>query len=212
MTAKNIKPVVPKPDTLIREIVVPKGFVSEVREEVNDWTKKKFKSLYLTQMKAPWTIIEINFSGDRNDYFLADGHVSFMAPDKIRRSYDRYGVDDSFYISNPLKFTPKPYVSPSDEANEAIHRYITERIPESLKRIAVSTSVPGIPFSVTPETRTKVSKTLLSGQPYNFMPSGFGTGYTIWTKRQLYAKRAPAEMMEFFGIKKQLYITKFDAD
>lgn len=205
------KVVVPSVARMLRDIVTPKGFKREVTTEINRWNSKPYKVLVLA---SPSIKIEIYFTGNRKDFFLADGHVSFKA-DGGWRSYDRYGVEDSFYIENPLQWVGSRWEDGTDviaRANETIKNFIEVKIPESLALIARSESVPGIPFSVTPERKAAITKALKSKQSNTFMPSGFGIGYTLWTRKiDSFCERGSKEMEKFFGVS-PIYISKFDAD
>lgn len=197
------KPVVPSVKRMLRDIATPDGFDRNVHQEP---ATKWFRAFWVLELTTSDVKVSIDFSGDRTSFALANGHVSFKAPDGWR-SYDRYGVEDSFYISNPLM--DREPGDPIAQTNEVIRRFIEERIPESLARIARSESVPGIPFSVTPEQKVKISKKLRAGQTHSFMPSGFGTGYTLSPKSDRYST-PDAKLKKFFGV--GVWVSTFDAD
>lgn len=96
-TAEKI--TVPSVARMIRDIVAPEGFEKTVRTEPKTNWGPAFKVLVL---KSADIEIEIHFLGGRESYSLASGHVTFETS-AGKRSYDRYGVEDSFYIDNPLK-------------------------------------------------------------------------------------------------------------
>jgi len=265
---------------MLREIETPEGFEREVRVEPKTNWMPAFKVLALT---SPDVEILINFyPNSRDSYSLASGHVSFDTP-LGRRTFDRYGVEDSFYIDNPRKWIDAPRAgdrvvhgkskmlgtvtqgpgyrefgenrkdSYSDEttivwdsadgagtkvvytkrqlsaskiakadvieqANHTIKQILEVRIPEARARLAQSERVPGIPFEVTPERKQEVTRTLASGSAYSFTPSGFGTGYRLFMKRDRYSRgipggseRAREETERFFGIS-PIYVETFDAD
>lgn len=90
---------VPSVARMLRDIATPEGFEREVRTEPKTEWYPAYKVLTL---KSEDIEIVIEFSQGRDGYFLACGHVSFDTADG-RRSFDRYGVEDSFYIDNPAK-------------------------------------------------------------------------------------------------------------
>lgn len=203
--SERTKPAVPTVARMLREIATPEGFEREVRTEPKTQWAPAVKVLVL---KGDGIEIEIWFSGGRDSYSLASGHVTFETS-AGRRTFDRYGVEDSFYIDNPAKMGGEGDVI--QQANEAIRRFVEERVPEARAQLDRSERVPGIPFEVTPERKAAVTEALRGSGRYKFMPSGFGTGYTLTTKATRYGAPAPRELEQFFGLA-PLYVEKFDAD
>jgi len=258
---------------MLKGIITPEGFEREVTTETWEWGKDKHKYKVLTLTNGDITIkIEFN-SVEPEAYMLANGHVTFKAPDGGTRTFDRYGVEDSFYIDNPLKtagydirtgdrvregkrlgtveqgagyrefgvnrkdswcddvtivwddgeqMTRKSatwkkrglekHVDVIWDTNQTIKKFIEVKIPESLERIARSESVPSIPFSVTPERKSEVIKTLIGRKTYTFTPSGFGIGYQLtWKKCPYGGHRADTELEQFFKLT-PIYINQIDCD
>jgi hypothetical protein len=75
--------------------------------------------------------------------------------------------------------------------------------------------IPEIGFHVSPDRKKAIAKKLKGGGSERFMPSGFGTGYTLYGKHvrtsRFGAKVASAALKKFFDVK-TLYVDKFDAD
>jgi len=208
-TKKKAKAVIPSEARLMRDILTPDGFEREVSRD------EQWNNNLLTFTNGEITITIRFFSGEgrRESIFLASGHVEFKVPGGGVRTYDRYGVEDSFYIDNPAQWPEWREDGPPDvivKTNETIRHFIEERIPESLARIARSEQVPTLPFSVTPEQKQGITSQLLSGVSYSFMPSGFGTGYTLHAQRLYMAERSPA-LQKFFDVP-CVYVSTFDAD
>jgi hypothetical protein len=96
---------IPSVARIMRDIVTPEGFEREIRiEPKTNWSP----AIKVLVLKSSDTLIEIWFDAvgkNRSEsYFLASGHVYFDTP-AGRRTFDRYGVEDSFYIENPLRWT-----------------------------------------------------------------------------------------------------------
>jgi len=92
---------VPTVAKMLKGILTPEGFTREEYSEPKTQWHPAYKCLRLTGIGG--IVIEIEFNGGRDSYFLASGHVGFDSP-AGRRSFDRYGVEDSFYIDNPAKW------------------------------------------------------------------------------------------------------------
>jgi hypothetical protein len=129
----------------------------------------------------------------------ASGHTSFTTS-KGTRTFDRTGVEDSFYLR------------PADTALDflAVVTRQLEKVEESRKRIDASESIPGIPFMVTPESKAQITAALLSGKSHSFYPSGFGTGYVICARPMRHGRSKP-EAAAFFGVD-MLFVEALDAD
>lgn len=256
-----------------RGIKTPPGFNRSLGRPHTDgrggWTTQTLTLEDATGIKIE-IVMELPLQA--GSYYLASGHVSYRGPNGKSYSFDRHGVEDSFYIDNPDK-RPKNFwsgdrvvlgkrlgtlkqtagyrdwgadrhfvdeyevlwdddeqvttysgrqfkrakITRSDiitQTNETIRKFIEERIPESQERIARSESVPGLPFSVTPERKQQIEATLDAGKFYTFMPSGFGTGYRIAARKfASWAKPMP-QLDGFFKLKgkKRIWFDTFDAD
>lgn len=259
---------VPSTARLIRDIKTPEGFEREVRTEPKTNWCPSYKVLTLRSSDIEITIEFFGGPNRRESYFLANGHVSFDSS-AGRRSFDRYGVEDSFYIDNPVKwdngrlwegdrvvlgknlgtvkssagykgwgddrhwvdeiiiawdsgeeetFSERQFkrrgIKKADvieQTNQKIKTFIEVKIPEARERLDHSENVPGIPFMVTAERKAEVISRIQSGQAYTFMPSGFGTGYTLSGHQDAYSKRADKETERFFGVS-PIYVNTFDAD
>jgi hypothetical protein len=147
------------------------------------------------------TRITIDFFDAKNEWgCAADGSTSFMT-EKGRRTFDRIGVESSFYLSG--EDTP--------ERAAGTIRDQWRMIEAARARSKTSIPVPVIGFSVQPETKAEITKRLLAGSSYSFRPSGFGTGYTISTKRRWRGDKFAPEVAAFFGVE-TIWYSEDDCD
>lgn len=128
------------------------------------------------------------------------GTTGFKTEKGYYSTFDRIGVEDSFYGSD-CKY---PLIH--ELINEQFERIVKKR--ELLARV---TTIPGLGWSVTPERKEAISQKLKAGKSETFLPSGFGTGKTISTRKTRGSVPALAETAAFFGVDK-LYVTRFDHD
>ncbi|MBI4471438.1 MAG: hypothetical protein HY646_02145 [Acidobacteria bacterium] len=133
---------------------------------------------------------------------LATGHVGFETP-KGRFSFDRRGVEDSFYVD----------VGDTVESVDQKIAEQLERVEEARRRLARSVTVPGLPrpFELSPETLSTYREHLKAGRPVSLTPSGFGIGYSISPRRSSYAKPASPALAAFFGTG-PLFVSEMDCD
>jgi hypothetical protein len=132
----------------------------------------------------------------------ASGHTSFTTSQGVR-TFDRTGVEDSFYLQL------------ADTVEDVLQRFRDQikRVAESRARIDRSESIPGLGFLATPELKAQVTAELKAGKSHSFTPSGFGTGYRLYTGRQQsrFDHRAKAETEAFFGVS-PIYLQTMDCD
>jgi hypothetical protein len=169
----------------------------------------ELKHILLTN-EAEQITIGVNYGAGRHkSYDMADGHVTFV-DGKKEYTYDRLGVDDSFYVS----YKKKDYTSNDLNAIilEQVERVHTSR--ERDKNEGGRVSVPGTNIEVTKARQAELSATLQSGKYVQITPSGFGTGYSFTRgQRYQYSKRASAAQMAFFGITDgRLFVDTLDCD
>ena len=192
-------------------IAVPPGFTAQASREEIWYGGGDHDILRLTGPDG--VEVKIVYYGDPNggSYDVATGHVTFDS-DKGRRSFDRHGVSDSFYIRNPERDYNDNAPDPITQANEAIKDFIEVKIPEARARIAGSEKLPGSSFLVTPQQKEKLRAT----GGLTLTPSGFGTGYHFTTTHPSVtasrgARPASEEQKRFFGLD-ELWVESFDAD
>jgi len=135
------------------------------------------------------------------DDLTCDGHTVFKT-DKGWRSFDRRGVEDSFYLGN--------YGDSPADVSKVIQVQL-ERIVESKETSKKMVAIPGFGFSVHQDQLEALKKKLASGLSHTFMPSGFGTGHIICINKSRFGTRMSAETAKFFGVP-ALYDETFDAD
>lgn len=191
----------------IRE--VHKKLKKEEAERVRGWRKmivNVVKALGLKDFegkagKESYVLAKHDYQHPDHVCFTIDytgcGHTTFRTV-RGMRSYDRLGVEDSFYWNSEEELSR---VLLRDLARIDLSRAYHERAIE----------VPGIGFTVSPEGRDAIREKLKSGRSHSFHPSGFGTGYVIVpNKRHNYSKASPA-LRKFFGVR-ALWIYRYDAD
>lgn len=132
----------------------------------------------------------------------ASGHTSFTSA-QGQRTFDRHGVEDSFYVN------------PGDTAETMRARFAEQlaRVEASRARLARSEQVPGLPgsWTMTPERRAEVTAALLAGRGWDLRPAGFGTGYRLSTRRSPLARLASEEAARWFGVQR-LFVESMDCD
>ncbi len=176
----------------VKSITLPEGFTSKFETE-NLWKDEKQEVFVIKADK-----IEMRFEQS------GCGHTNFLIGDTWC-SFDRRGVEDSFY------HLPMWDDDDTPDLNEIITDQL-ERIKLAISNHAEAIEVPGIPFTVSPSRYAALKKSLKAkGGRADFMPSGFGSGYTITNRSVAGSKRASAETEKFFEIS-PLFISKFDAD
>lgn len=273
MTTKTKMTTVPSVARMMKEIRTPEGFERTTSET---WYAGG-KEWPVLKLESPDVSIEIVFTPQRDPYRkdgydLGSGHVTFKTS-AGERTFDRYGVEDSFYVDNPLQwkndrlwegtrvswlaqrllgtilespgyrsFGPDRADSWEDrytilwdngnrvdytesqrkragivradvieQVNATIKHFLEVKIPQARARIDKSEHVPGLPFMVTAEDKERITKTLKRGEPHRFMPSGFGTGYTLSRRGTSWSRPAGKELERFFGVH-PLHVETFDAD
>lgn len=141
------------------------------------------------------------FFDAKAEFGAVDGSTSFSVPGG-RRTFDRLGVESSFYLNSDA--TPAKFL-------EVIQEQIA-RVAKSRAASATALTVPGLGWSVQPAQKEEISAKLRAGRSHSFRPSGFGTGHTICVrKRSGWDKRAPAATAEFFGVP-ALFYSEDDCD
>lgn len=132
------------------------------------------------------------------------GHTGYGFGEK-RYTFDRLGVEDSFYIDTFTK-----------EAITSIFSEQIARVDASIKRLA-DLQANGTELDFGPIRRTYMKKDLdniitrlKSGLPWTWTPAGFGTGYVFSTKRLSYSSPASDALKTAVG--RPVYYSKIDCD
>jgi hypothetical protein len=99
------------------------------------------------------------------------GHTHFELDGKWT-TFDRYGVEDSFYVSAGGDLNVK--------VNEQLKRISGRRT--EVADAGGFISLPQVGFRVTRKWVEAAIATLRSGKTVSLSPSGFGTGYTLFSK------------------------------
>jgi hypothetical protein len=179
---------------------IPEGFIAVWGED--GWLKTKF--ITFTLQKGDDIKIRFDHQGGGHTTFLMDG---------VRKTFDRQGVNDSFYHAD-WEGNGKSKEKINEEVLEQI-----KRIDEVRERAKTAVPLPGIGnHTASPKELEALRKEMTKPTGiHHFTPGGFGTGYTL--SRQASprgrrygpaAKRAP-EMEKLLGVS-PLFLTTFDAD
>lgn len=139
-------------------------------------------------------------------YVHGDGTTSFDTA-QGRRTFDRRGVESSFYWMKQYDGDSSEYAPPA-----AIIERQLERIKESRAKFATAIAIPQIGFTIQPAELENLKKTLESGGSRTFTPAGFGTGYRLSTKWSRSASQATSELQVFLGIRKPVFVERIDCD
>lgn len=134
-----------------------------------------------------------------------DGTTSFEVEGKGWLTFDRRGVESSFY------WQKWDYPGAEEVIIENVMREQVKRVADRREYYKSAIVVPQIGFTVSPEGKVALIADIKKIGFRNFMPSGFGTGYTISTKHVRFSNRAKPELEEFIGVS-PLYVSTFDAD
>lgn len=189
--AKELRKFIPTLPTL-------PGFTGKWEEDSSwfDGESRKFERYVLANATDQ---IEFHFN------LGGGGTTKFKVADGSTRTFDRRGVEDSFYwAAFDYKGAETPVMSEVFAAQ-------LERIAKSRKFFETSVVIPQIGFSTSPEGLAKLKKTLQAKGHQTFTPSGFGTGYTLSGKSMGFGSRATPALEEFLGIS-PVYVQSMDCD
>jgi hypothetical protein len=188
---------IPRASTIIKGIDTPEGFTKiESTAPMQGHGAYAWGGHKVLTLEGEGVKISIEFyKADPEDFSLGSGHVTFSTSHG-ERTFDRRGVEDSFYVDNPGYKYSTSARDPIEETNKTIRDMIDRRIPEARLRADNSERVPGLSFTVTPERRDSLKKT---GR-LSLTPGGFGRGYTFTTKKNSWAQPATEEQKKFFGV------------
>jgi hypothetical protein len=136
---------------------------------------------------------------DSRSKMFFGGHVHYLAFDGKWRTFDRRGVDDSFYLTE------------EDDALATLHAF-SEKAEASRLKSATLRKVPGTPFEMYEEKILGYAERLIRDGFIHLTPSGMGTGYRITSRCEEDSKLLPEATSSFFGVKGPLYYSTFDHD
>lgn len=176
------------------------GFTWTIKEET--WSQLVCQVL---EGSNDGVTIQIKFHHERkpsNFSSQASGHTSFTTEKGIR-TFDRTGVEDSFTV-----YYHDDLASVQAKLNEQLNRVAASR-----ERMKAMVNIPGMTFLTTPEGKAEIAAKLRSNKSHSFTPSGFGTGYRLYSGRQQsrYDNRAKPETEEFFGVS-PIWMQQMDCD
>jgi hypothetical protein len=179
----------------IKLIDIPEGYAGELRMGDYCWEYRVFNSTE-----------EIIFCGGGVGTTNFDTKLG-------RRTFDRRGVDASFYWL-PHDYERKRGKRATKESLNAVIPEQLRRIAESRARFETAVPIPEIGHTIQPAELEKLRAELNRGGTRSFHPAGFGTGYVLTTaaKRARWAKPASAALTAFLNVKRAVYVETFDAD
>lgn len=129
------------------------------------------------------------------------GHTCFKT-DKFWSTFDRLGVEDSFYLGG--------YGEPCSDVAKVIAAQI-ERVARHHETSKKMVSIPGFGWKVHQDSLEDMKKKFKAGGSHRFTPSGFSTGHIVSARRTRYSKPMKPETAQFFGVP-ALYVETFDHD
>jgi hypothetical protein len=206
-----------------KAVTVPDGFSMTIDDNYDDYTKSRYVDVILKNATVGTTIRfslrmdkiqKWDIRGDRGipikalkpylgkSIIVWSGHVNYTHNGSTF-SYDRLGVEDSFY--NGHRYDKSP--------NEQITEQLA-RIEESRGRIDNSVRVPSPIDRLIDKDRlekTRIEFKTKKNAAYSSHPGGFGTMYTVMKQSSRFSNRAPKEIEEFFGYS-PLYIHTDEMD
>jgi hypothetical protein len=209
----NLQPIVDAFQT-------PDGFIRETGEgradrqsHYTEWGGKRTEGRWL-RLTSPSVVIVLNYP-DKSTLchagsIIADGHTYYLDPINPDGWYtfDRTGVDDSFYLSAPCDWD-KDGLDLTKKVQEQLDR-IRERLAKSLAA-GPRIDIPHTGFSVTQGGKVKITERLLGGQGYSLTPSGFGRGLNLRTRRTSHWDKYRPDLAAFFGVP-EVWVSEFDHD
>lgn len=171
---------------------IPEGFTARFRE-ADSWG-------ILTYIVAKEGDVEFRFD------VTGCGHTDFTIEGGKRGTFDRLGVEDSFYWL--------VWGGEFKDLNAIVVEQF-KRIKKSRAFYKKAIEVPTLPFKVAPSRVVELKRQLQKYGSVTFTPGGFGTGYVV-SKNSVQefkwgGKRADVELEEFLG-HSPLYVSSFDSD
>lgn len=176
----------------MKKVKVPEGFTAA-------WGPDDHGQ-HVYKMTGPANDIEFIFRP------FGGGTTRYKAPDGSWRTFDRTGVEDSFYW--------QPFTKGEKVNFDEIFTEQFRRIAERLEFFKTAVKVPDLGYSISPDRHAQIKADLKKGKHAAFHPSGFGTGYNLVTKppRQMYGVKRATPALETFFDHSPLWLASFDAD
>ena len=191
----------------VDSIEIPIGFKKEVdlQERKHNWQDGP-KAILKSEDVEIHLDISVMMKKNKPDLSVT-GSTKFIALGKMF-SFDRIGIDNSFYLSHD-GYDPIP-----SDVNKVVVAQI-QRAKEGIKDMSEKIQVPELGFYISKEKQEKMSKLLKAGKSTSLTPSGFGIGYQLIGRRvrttQWGPKVASDVLKKFFKVT-TLYIDTMDCD
>lgn len=173
----------------VKPVKIPEAFVAS-------WEKNSFGDIvYILRNQEDIELIFKQGGGGTTRYKGKEGWYSF----------DRTGVEDSFYW--------KPWNNETVDLNVLVTNQI-DRVAKKREYLRTAIRIPDVNYTVAPDGVDALKKQLRDKGIVVFTPSGFGIGYRLLRKQPRHpfgTRRANKELEAFFELK-PLWLESFDAD
>lgn len=186
------------------------GFFGPSQDKDRRWIKLAHKT------EKVEVVVNYDLKRKRNKWDDSfSGSTFYIDAEGEKCSFDRTGVEDSFYVAR--RGCKKTY---GYNTFEEVAAGELKRVQETLARIKAAggfISVPDIGFRVTKASKDEKTAALKAGKSISFTPGGFGIGYTLFTNGRLarrygYGCHAASEALKNFFDVSELYYLENDCD
>jgi hypothetical protein len=209
-------------ERVLKTLKVPEGFTTEILDGSRcseyalspNWRADKYDAGYKTLVfrNEALNIILLVVVREGLQFIdeLMSGHTLYKEG-TMWLSYDRTGVEDSFYIAHPEYAKTRTWHKepPGGELNHQVNRVLDQR-----KRVSEGggwVSIPEIGFRVLASNVAEMKAEFKRTGHKSFTPSGFGTGYHLSLRpSSRYAKISP-KLAEFFEVP-AVWVSTMDCD
>lgn len=187
----------------LKAIPTPEGFTRiqvEGKQKYDDMESKSTSKTGYVELISDTIRIIFNYDlrVTEMSWTFIDGHTYFKNG-SYWSSFDRRGIEDSFYVD------PIPRETPQQVVDGQI-----ERVKKTLENAKNFIKIPGFNWSIHKDNIEKV-KEEIKKHGHTFAPRGMGRAERLKAKPDRYSRPANKETAEFFGFK-QLWIDDIDWD
>jgi len=207
-------------------IKTPEGYertceMPEVGKEYDSWADHDTGVLRVTGEDAA-VVFRASFYKNK----LSISGTTEFKDDGVWYSFDRRGIEDSFYMEQESAKVVKAKIkrwgieggwgyqaeSNTNNGGQAMLEKQTKRAKDYMEGQKGKLTVPHYGHRISPERKEEIKKKIL-GRGHTFAPSGMGTAYHVSTRKtSRFDSTVPTEVANFFGIDRQLYASHQDWD